>query len=117
MLGLHDKPTMTPKVLNNTLPTKTKKTLALLYVGFNPTSPYINKKERCAMLGLLNKPTLTPKDSMLTLFLYVPKKNKTKQKKQCSHFKNIFNVGFNPTSLYIQMYMYMKKVVYNFGFA
>ena len=54
------------------------------------------------MLGLLNKPTLTPKDSMLTSFLHVPKK--TKQKKNNSHFKNIFNVGFNPTSLYIHVH-------------
>ena len=72
MLGLHDKPTMTPQVLNNALPTKRKKTLAL-NVGFNPTSPYINER-----LGLPNKPTLTPKDSMLSSLLYVPKKHTKK---------------------------------------
>ena len=34
------------------------------------------------------------------------KKNlkKQQQKKQYSHFKNIFNVGFNPTSLYIHVH-------------
>ena len=108
MLGLHRQTNNDTKSPQQYSTYENKKiTLALLYVGFNLTSPYINKKERCAMLGLLNKPTLTPKDSMLTLFLYVLKKIKKKQqqqKKQYSHFKNIFNVGINPTSLYIHVH-------------
>ena len=80
MLGLHDKPTLTPKFFNSGLrcfqcwlqcSTKKKQnkkkknkptlTLQAFNVGYNPTSLYILKRQRCSKLGLDDKPTLTLK--------------------------------------------------------
>ena len=76
MLGLHNKPALTPKFFNSGLreftmlykkkqkKNKTNKptlTLQVFNVGYNPTSLYILKRQRCSKLGLHDKPTLTLK--------------------------------------------------------
>ena len=86
LLSLHEKPTLTPKVLNALQCSTYQKKKALpLNVGFNPTSPKI--KEKYPMLSLQDKPTLTPK--VLNAL-------------QCSTYQKKkalpLNVGFNPTS-------------------
>ena len=72
------KPTMTPKVLNNTLPTKTKKTLALLYVGFNPTSPYI----KVCNVGFAQQTDTDTKRFNADFISLCTKKKKTKTKQK-----------------------------------
>ena len=58
--------------------------------------PSYMKTKRCLILCLHNKPTLTPKDSMR---LQCSTKHYTTNKTTIAF--EVFNVGFNPTSLYV----------------
>ena len=95
-----------------------KRAVAFRYVGFNPTSQYI-KKKGVQNVGLAQQTDTDTKRFNADFISLWTKKKKTKKKQnktknQYSHFKHIFNVGSIP---HHYTYMYMKKVVYSFGFA
>ena len=78
-----------------------------LNVGFNPTSPYINEKEKCPLMSLQDKPTLTPKvfsNSLLQhLIIYCLERkthtSKPTRKKCWFYFINFYDNRLRPLSI------------------